>query len=105
MQRAQPATRERLEREFKNLQMIAGVVGAGVPGPRDSASSALPAREDRPLLCAATSTVPNVALPITLKANLLSGWIAWFATQSCRPGGRFSPPAPPPLPPLLANAL
>jgi hypothetical protein len=45
-----------------------------------SASSALPARDDKPVPSASTSTVPNDALPITFKVNLPSGWIAGFAT-------------------------
>ena len=45
-----------------------------------SASSAVPAREDNPGPSAATFTVLNVALPVTFKVNLLSGWIAGFVT-------------------------
>jgi hypothetical protein len=45
-----------------------------------SASSAIPAREDKPVPSAATSTVPNVASSITFTVNLLSGWIAGVAT-------------------------
>jgi chromate transporter len=41
-----------------------------------NASSAVPARENKPLPSATTSTVPNDALPITFKVNLLSGWSA-----------------------------
>jgi hypothetical protein len=45
-----------------------------------SASKALPTRDDKPVPSASTSTVPNDALPITFKVNLLSGWVAGFAT-------------------------
>jgi hypothetical protein len=45
-----------------------------------SASSAVPAREDRPLPSASTSTVLNEAFPITFKVNLLSGRIAGLVT-------------------------
>ncbi len=70
-----------------------------------NASSAVPARDDKPMPSATTSSVPNVAFPITFKVNLLSGWIAGFDNRNPpRPGGRFSPPATPPPAPLLTNA-
>src|ERR1035437_1094999 len=47
-----------------------------------SASSTVPARDDRPLPSATTSTVLKDALLVTFKMNLLDGWIAWFATAT-----------------------
>ena len=46
-----------------------------------SASSTVPARDDKPVPSATTSTVPNVALLVTFKVNLLGGWIVGFATS------------------------
>ena len=45
-----------------------------------SASNAVPARDERPLPSATTSTVLKDALLVTFKVNLLDGWIAGLAT-------------------------
>ena len=57
-----------------------------------SASSTVPARDDRPLPSATTSTVLNDALLVTFKVNLLDGWIVASQPQSCPPRRTIQPP-------------